>query len=376
MRKVIEVKDIVKMYGKLAAVDKLSFSVDDGEILSLLGPSGCGKTTALRAIAGLEDIQDGEILLDGKTVTSKSKKIFIAPEKRNVGLMFQSYALWPHMNVYKNIAYALKIRKMSANQIDKKVKESLDLVGLSGLEKRYPSQLSGGQQQRVALARNLAYQPKVLLLDEPLSNLDFRERERMRGELGRLLREVQMTAMYVTHDQEEAFVLSSRIILMRQGKIEQEGTAEELYEHPRNFFVANFIGRSNTFKARLKDLQKKEHTALVEVPDLNADLICKTNSDPPTQNACLIIIRPNEIGLYPEKPEFKENLLEGKIVDREYRGSVTDHRILVGNGELFVTTHKFCSLAKSHPHGHALGDNTEKRYIYIPPDAITIIPCD
>lgn len=373
MKKVIEVKDLVKMYGKMAAVDHVSFSVEDGEILSLLGPSGCGKTTALRAIAGLEDIQGGEILLDGAIVTSKEKNIFVAPEKRNVGLMFQSYALWPHMTVYKNIAYALKIRKMSSNDIKRKVKESLELVGLSGLDNRYPSQLSGGQQQRVALARNLAYEPKVLLLDEPLSNLDFRERERMRGELSRLLREVKMTAMYVTHDQEEAFVLSDRIILMRKGKIEQEGTAEGLYERPRNFFVANFIGRSNAFKAHLKSIQKKDQTAIVEVPDLNADLICGINSDASIQDACLVIIRPNEIGLYPEKPEVTENLLEGKVIDREYRGSVTDHRVLVGSGELFVTTHKFCSLA-SHTHSH--DDKSEKRFVYIPRDAITIIPCD
>lgn len=370
MKKMIEVNDVVKMYGKLAAVDHMSFSVDEGEILSLLGPSGCGKTTALRAIAGLEEIDHGEILLEGKTVTSKDKRIFLPPEKRNLGLMFQSYALWPHMNVHKNISFALKIRKVPAQEIEKKVKESLQLVGLSGLDNRFPSQLSGGQQQRVALARNLAYEPKVLLLDEPLSNLDFKERERMRGELGRLLREVKMTAMYVTHDQEEAFVLSDRIILMRNGKIEQEGTAEELYERPRNFFVANFIGRSNAFKAKLKSTNKKEGTVILEIPELNADLLCKLPSGIMPEDACLAVIRPNEIGIYQEKPEFNENIVEGKVVDREYRGSVTDHRIAIGNSELFVTTHRFCSMAK---HKHT---DDEKRYLYIPPDAITVVPCD
>jgi iron(III) transport system ATP-binding protein len=373
LKKIIEANDVVKMYGKLAAVDHLSFSVDDGEILSLLGPSGCGKTTALRAIAGLEEIDSGEIRLDGKVVTSKEKKVFVPPEKRDLGLMFQSYALWPHMNVFKNIAFALKIRKMPVHQIEKKVKESLELVGLSGLENRYPSQLSGGQQQRVALARNLAYEPKVLLLDEPLSNLDFKERERMRGELGRLLRDVKMTAMYVTHDQEEAFVLSDRIILMRNGKIEQEGTAEELYEQPRNFFVANFIGRSNAFKAKLKNVNQKERTALLEVPDLNTDLLCNLASGTVPDSACLVVIRPNEIGIYPEKPEFKENIVEGKVVEREFRGSVTDHRVAIGNGELLVTTHRFCVMAKHH--GEEAKSN-ERRYLYIPPGAITIVPCD
>jgi iron(III) transport system ATP-binding protein len=341
--------------------------------LSLLGPSGCVKTTALRAVAGLEEIDAGEIFLDGKTVTSKKKKVFVPPEKRDLGLMFQSYALWPHMNVFKNISYALKIRKMPAREIEKKVKESLELVGLSGLDNRYPSQLSGGQQQRVALARNIAYQPKVLLLDEPLSNLDFKERERMRGELGRLLREVKMTAMYVTHDQEEAFVLSDRIILMRNGKIEQEGTAEELYERPRNFFVANFIGRSNAFKANLKSLNKKERTALLDVPDLNIALLCNLSPDRVPDSACLVVIRPNEIGIYPERPDFSENVVEGKVVEREFRGSVTDHRVAIGKGELLVTTHRFCVLTKHHADAV---ENDERRYLYIPPDAITIVPCD
>jgi spermidine/putrescine transport system ATP-binding protein len=195
----------------------------------------------------------------------------------------------------------------------------------------------------------------------------------MRGELGRLLRDVKMTAMYVTHDQEEAFVLSDRIILMRNGKIEQEGTAEELYEQPRNFFVANFIGRSNAFKAKLKNVNQKERTALLEVPDLNTDLLCNLTSDTVPDSACLVVIRPNEIGIYQEKPEFKENIVEGKVVEREFRGSVTDHRVAIGNGELLVTTHRFCVMAKHH--GEEAKSN-ERRYLYIPPGAITIVPCD
>lgn len=362
----IEVKDEVKKFGKVVAVDHFTFSIREGEVLSLLGPSGCGKTTCLRTIAGLEDIDQGEILLDGAVVTSPSNKVFIPPEKRLLGLVFQSYALWPHMTVRENIAYGLRIRKFPKQEIDKKVKSSLELVGLSGLEGRYPSQLSGGQQQRVALARNLVYEPKVLLLDEPLSNLDLKERERMRGELKNLLKRIGITAMYVTHDQEEAFVISDRVILMKDGKKIQEGKPNQLYNEPANLFAAEFIGRANMLKAQVKGIDEQGHMAKLKVPEMDVELVCKYEPEEFPKDLSLIIIRHNEIGIYESKPSFHENLVKGEVISREYRGAIMDHKVQVVNCQIVVTTHRFCRLAET----------SEKKqvYLYIPPEAIKPIP--
>jgi len=365
----IEVKGLVKKYGKTLAVDHLSFAVEAGEVLSLLGPSGCGKTTALRAVAGLEQINEGEIYLNGKLVTAPAQKIFVSPEKRNLGLVFQTYALWPHMTVYENVAYGLKTRKTPKPEVRDKVSKSLQLVGLSGLESRYPSQLSGGQQQRVSLARNLAYEPDIILLDEPLSNLDLKERERMRGEIQNLLKSLRITAIYVTHDQEEAFVISDRVILMKDGKKIQEAKPSEIYEHPANLFVAEFIGRANIFKAQVTGIKEKEHLATVSIPDMSTSLVCKYDCDLAKENTSLICIRQNEIHLYESKPSLSQNVVEGEVVSREYRGAITDHRVSVGNAQLTVTTHKFCSLAE----GKAL--DKKKVYLHIPPESIKLIRC-
>jgi ABC-type Fe3+/spermidine/putrescine transport system ATPase subunit len=364
----IEVKDEVKRFGKLEAVNHVSFGVAEGEVLSLLGPSGCGKTTVLRSIAGLDTIEEGEILLDGEVVTSPKKKIFVSPEKRHLGLIFQSYALWPHMTVYKNVAFGVEGGKRNKKEIANSVARALELVNLSGLEHRYPSQLSGGQQQRVAVARNLAYEPKVLLLDEPLSNLDLKERERMRGELKGLLKRIGITALYVTHDQEEAFVISDRVIVMKEGKIMQVGTPETIYEDPVNMFVAEFIGRANMLKARLVELDERRATARINVPDLGSDLMCKYECKEFPKDLSLILVRHNEMGLYESKPDFRENVFEVEVTSREYRGSITDHKVRVGNANLVVTTHRFCSLARS----------TKKKevYLHIPPEAVKPIPCE
>ena len=211
----IEVQSVVKRFGKVIAVDGVSFAVKEGEILGLLGPSGCGKTTILRSISGLEEIDGGKILLDGAVVSSPAEKKFVPPEKRRLGFVFQNYALWPNMTVKQNIAYCL--RGLSKEEKERRIANSLELVGLSDVGSRYPSQLSGGQQQRVALARSVSYEPKVILLDEPLSNLDQKERERVRGELRLLLKRIGITTVFVTHDQEEAFVICDRVILMNNG---------------------------------------------------------------------------------------------------------------------------------------------------------------
>lgn len=366
--KKIEVKHMTKKYGNVVAVNDVSLTVEEREILSLLGPSGCGKTTVLRAIAGLEDIDDGEILLDGNVITSPSKNIFVSPERRLLGLVFQSYALWPHMRVRANVAYGLQVRNIPKKEVDKRVKAALETVGLTGLEDRYPSQLSGGQQQRVALARNLAYEPKVLLLDEPLSNLDQKVRDRMRGELHVLLKRIGITGVYVTHDQEEAFVMSDRIILMNDGKIVQESSPRSLYEEPDSTFAAEFIGRANILKIRVKDVDEKKGVVNIEAPDMGVDLVCRGRCDKVAKGPRKVIIRYNEIGMYESKPDFSENVVRGEVVSRDYRGSVTDHNVKVGDCQLTVTTHKFCTLSTS----------VEKRdvYLYIPPEAIRPLKID
>ncbi|HYW85945.1 MAG TPA: ABC transporter ATP-binding protein, partial [Spirochaetia bacterium] len=314
---------MVKRFGKVIAVDEVSFAVKEGEILGLLGPSGCGKTTILRSISGLEEIDGGKILLDGAVVSSPAEKKFVPPEKRRLGFVFQNYALWPNMTVKQNIAYCL--RGFPKEERERRIANSLELVGLADVGARYPSQLSGGQQQRVALARSVSYEPKVILLDEPLSNLDQKERERVRGELRLLLKRIGITTVFVTHDQEEAFVICDRVILMNNGKIEQQGTPDFLYASPANLFVAEFIGRGNILKAELRSADSAAGIATFAIPDLDAELTCQYEGRLP-EKVSYVVIRRNEIDLSKAKPNFKENVLSGKIVAKEFRGAVTDNR--------------------------------------------------
>jgi iron(III) transport system ATP-binding protein len=225
--------------GEVRAVDDVTFGIERGKFVTLLGPSGCGKTTTLRLIAGFEFPTQGEMILDGKPINE------LPPNRRDMAMVFQSYAIFPHLNVFENIAYGLKIKKLSGQEIKRKVAGVLDLTELQGLENRAPNQLSGGQQQRVALARALVMEPKVLLFDEPLSNLDAKLRVQMRSEIRRIQQELGITSVYVTHDQDEAMVLSDEIVVMHQGRLQQRGTAVEIYRRPQNRFVADFIGRAN-----------------------------------------------------------------------------------------------------------------------------------
>lgn len=242
METTITIKNLTKKFGKVIAVNDVSLTVEPGTFLTLLGPSGCGKTTLLRCISGLEDPDEGEIYIGDKLVYSHVKGISVAPGKRDLGLVFQNYALWPHMNVYKNMTFALELQKLSKEDMDKRVKESLAEVQMSGYEDRYPREMSGGQQQRIALARMLAYRPKVFLMDEPLSNLDARLRMDMRTELKRLHHMSGATTVYVTHDQVEAMTMSSNIAIMKEGVIQQMDTPDRVYHFPATLFVADFIG--------------------------------------------------------------------------------------------------------------------------------------
>lgn len=239
MNPILKFHHIKKTYGKTTVIPDLNFTVQQGEFISLLGPSGCGKTTTLRLIAGLEEPSAGEIHINNQIVASQ--KHFIPAEKRNLGMVFQSYAIWPHMNVYENISYPLKIRKLSSQDIQNKLSKILEALHLTGLEKRHPHELSGGQQQRVALGRALVMEPLILLLDEPLSNLDAKLRIGMRKEIKDIQNNYKTTVIYVTHDQDEALDLSDRIILMNHGKIEQEGQPGDLKNHPKTDFVREFL---------------------------------------------------------------------------------------------------------------------------------------
>ena len=246
----IEVKDLVVRYGDAVAVNGVSFTVGRGEHLTLLGPSGCGKTTTLRAIAGLEQPSSGSITIDGQAMFDAAARRNVPAEQRGVSMVFQSYAVWPHMSVYNNVAYGLRVRKQGAADIKDNVERALDLVQMRHLADRAASKLSGGQQQRVALARAVAFSPTVVLFDEPLSNLDAKLRAEMRVELRELQRRLDITSVYVTHDQEEALAISDRVIVMNVGVIEQIGTPEEIYNRPKSRFVADFVGSANLIKGK------------------------------------------------------------------------------------------------------------------------------
>jgi ABC-type Fe3+/spermidine/putrescine transport system ATPase subunit len=246
----IEVKDLIVRYGDQAAVNGVSFTVGRGEHLTLLGPSGCGKTTTLRAIAGLEQPSGGSITIDGHAMYDAGARRNVPAEQRGVSMVFQSYAVWPHMTVFDNVAYGLRVRKQGAADIKANVERALDLVQMRHLADRGASKLSGGQQQRVALARAVAFSPTVVLFDEPLSNLDAKLRAEMRVELRELQGRLGITSVYVTHDQEEALAISDRVIVMNVGVIEQIGTPEEIYNRPRSRFVADFVGSANLIKGK------------------------------------------------------------------------------------------------------------------------------
>ena len=252
---VLEFRSVVKRFGAVNAVDQVSFTIEPGEVFTLLGPSGCGKTTTLRLVAGLEEPDGGEILIRGSAVASPERGLFAAPEKRQLGMVFQSYAIWPHLTVFENVAFPLRVRRESGDVVRQRVLQALDIVGLGGLAERGATQLSGGQQQRVALARALVYEPAILLLDEPLSNLDAKLREQMRSEIRALQRKLGLTVLYVTHDQAEAMTLSDRIAVMNRGCFEQVGTPEAVYEKPASSFVAEFLGRTVSFAGKIAKSQ-------------------------------------------------------------------------------------------------------------------------
>jgi len=315
----IEIQNLFKRFKKVVAVNHIHLEVNQGEMLTLLGPSGCGKTTTLRCIAGLEKPEEGDIVIDGDPMLSKG---FVHPSKRGIGMVFQNYAVWPHMKVYKNIVYGLKIQKIPKRKIQERAQQVLELVGLTGLEDRYPGQLSGGQQQRVALARALVGNPKVLLLDEPLSNLDAKLREKMRFEIKSLVRRMGITSVYVTHDQAEAMVISDRIAVMDSGNVVQIGTPHEIYEKPANRFVADFIGTMNFIPGEISEVLKDKDLAYV-LTEFGQKMLCRVLdfAEAAPNKKVHASIRPEDIEVFPEPPRDRENLFKGTIMHRAYLGN-------------------------------------------------------
>src|SRR5882724_7143620 len=321
----IEVRDLVVRYGGVVAVRGVTFTVGAGEHLTLLGPSGCGKTTTLRAIAGLEKPASGEIRIGGTPVFSSAPNVNVPAERRGLSMVFQSYAIWPHMSVFDNVAYGLRVRKRPEAEVAARVREALDLVQLGELESRSASKLSGGQQQRVALARAFVFSPSVLLFDEPLSNLDAKLRAEMRVELKELQRRLDITSVYVTHDLEEALAISDRIVVMRDGGIEQVGTPAEIYDRPRNTFVADFVGSANLIRGRRRpDL---ERDGLVVIQTAGGAIVHGIALDRRSGAEALMAIRTVRLHLDRAGPATAVNAWPARIRQRVFQGDFTQYHV-------------------------------------------------
>ena len=324
---VLEVRNVSKRFGETVAVDDVSFDVHDGEFLFLIGPSGCGKTTTLRMIGGYERATSGEIAIRGRVVND------VPLEKRNIGMVFQSYALFPHMTVTRNVEYGLRMRKLPASERRARVGEVLDLVELSDLGERYPAQLSGGQRQRVALARVIAYEPDILLLDEPLANLDKRLRDVMRVELKKLQEKVGITTVYVTHDQEEALTMADRLIVMEGGRMLQIGSPKALYNRPGTAFVATFLGETSSFRGVVEsDREGVAHVAM----DDGFQATFRHREDVSVGDRVMVSIRPEAVTVTPERPDGGENVVAGNVDFVSYLGSHVVYMIRIDGGPALI----------------------------------------
>ncbi|MBV9736124.1 MAG: ABC transporter ATP-binding protein [Acidisphaera sp.] len=323
----IEVEGLGVRYAEVAAVEGVGFAVARGELVTLLGPSGCGKTTTLRAIAGLEQPSAGNIRLAGRTVYSAAERRNVPAERRGVSMVFQSYAIWPHMTVFENVAYGLRVRRLAKAEIERSVGRALDLVQMQALAGRPASRLSGGQQQRVAVARAIAFEPEVLLFDEPLSNLDARLRAAMRLELRELQRRLGITALYVTHDQEEALAISDRVIVMNAGRIEQEGTPEEIYARPCSRFVADFVGAANLIPGRVRDIGHFEAAGGLLLP--------LPSSRPPRGDETTLALRTAYITLLADATQAPDTA-RGVIHRRMFHGDFIQYVVDWPAGQLIV----------------------------------------
>jgi putative spermidine/putrescine transport system ATP-binding protein/spermidine/putrescine transport system ATP-binding protein len=321
---IVRFKGIMKRFGKVVAVEKMDFDIEEGSLVTLLGPSGCGKTTLLRMVAGLEEPTEGDIFIKGKRINDTPI------HKRNLGMIFQNYALFPHKTIFDNVAFGLKYRDVSKDEIKEKVSRALEMVRLPGVERRMPSQLSGGQQQRIAMARAIVIEPDVLLMDEPLSALDENLREEMRREVDNLQDLLGVTTIFVTHDQREALSMSDKILVMKDGLKQQEGPPETVYNQPVNHFVADFLGHSNFITGEVVDVDKGHVKVRIETGDV---LLAENKDRFSTGDKVELIVRAQRFDAFP-KDEFKPitgmNHFEGRIKDRSYMGGEVSYFIELG----------------------------------------------
>ncbi len=342
---IIEIKNINVSYGSNHVLKEVSLNIDNKDFYTFLGPSGCGKTTLLRLIAGFEKSSSGELFIDGKEVSN------LNPWERDVGMVFQNYALWPHMTVYKNISFGLEEKKIDKKEIKSRVDEVLELVDLKDLSGRYPFQLSGGQQQRVALARTLVVKPKVLLLDEPLSNLDAKLRVQMRKELQDLHKKIGITSIFVTHDQEEANSMSTNLAILNEGIVQQVGKPVDLYNNPENIFVANFLGTTNVIDGTIKDNNFTSSKGL-EIKDIIDD-----------KKGTNILLRPQNLYLDSNNNDFQN--FEGIVINQEFLGNIVRYTVNVKNHLLTVDS--------LHEVNKKIYSPKEKIKIYLDPSKIKIL---
>jgi ABC-type Fe3+/spermidine/putrescine transport system ATPase subunit len=366
----VKLRSIRKRYGSLRAVDDVSLDIAEGEIFTLLGPSGCGKTTTLRIIAGLEEPDDGDILFKDRPIVVSRERRLVPTNKRNIGMVFQSYAIWPHMTVRENIAFPLRVRRMKSAAMNDRVAEVLTLVGLAGLEDRPATRLSGGQQQRVALARALVYEPDVLLLDEPFSNLDAKLREQLRLELKLLQRRLGITVVFVTHDQTEALSLSDRLAVMARGRVEQIGRPFQLYEAPATPFVRDFLGRTILLRGTARDEAGGAPGALrVTIPGAAGILAGRCHAAEAIGRGggdVYATIRPEDIELLQPGAHAAENVLSACVEAVLFTGERNEVSLRIGE--------RGCALAYA-PRRMAL-DAGQTVHVRLAPDALTFWPVE
>ena len=355
----IVVENLVKTFGEQRALDRVAFTVGDGELFTLLGPSGCGKSTTLMSLAGFVEPEEGRIAVGERTVFDAARRVSLPAERRNLGIVFQSYAVWPHMTVYENLAFPLKVRKLRRREIRERVADTLELVEMTPYEKRYPHQLSGGQQQRVALARALVYSPSVLLLDEPFSNLDAKLRVRARSWVKELQHKLGLTTIFVTHDQDEALSMSDRIAVMSAGEIQQLGSPEDVYRRPENRFVAEFVGRVNLIRGVVASAG--DGNVVVDVTGTQQRLTLRAPGGAGVDTAVTIAVRPEAVTLAPadDGAPSGTNTWEASVHDVAFLGDHYEYEVEAGQLPLTVQSARRVD-----------GDRIK---VHIPPDACSLV---
>jgi iron(III) transport system ATP-binding protein len=333
----VVLQSVGRRFGEVAAVEDVDLSVGHGEFVTLLGPSGCGKTTTLRMVAGLERNDSGSIAIGGKVVSDAPANLFVPPDQRNLGMVFQSYAIWPHMTVFDNVAYPLSVRHAPKSVIQERVAAALKLVEMERYADRPAPLLSGGQQQRVAIARALVFEPEVLLLDEPLSNLDARLRAQMGEEFRALQRRLDITTLYVTHDQEEAMALSDRVVVMQRGRVLQDGPPEAVYRRPSSREVASFFGTPNFIEASVRGCRSEGDGYLLEIEVVEGRGACRAGRHFEPGSAVVVVVRPEDVTLAPQDATARDQLAwQGKVVAATFRGARRTLAIETGAGKLTV----------------------------------------